>query len=63
MRRLNVEISKLFADATFNAKFIASQGLIADEATGASPEEFEKYIKSELEEFAKLMKLTGLKPQ
>jgi len=61
--RLNGEIAKLLADPAFNAKFIASQGLIADSATGASPEDFEKYIKAELEDFAQLMKLTGLKPR
>jgi tripartite-type tricarboxylate transporter receptor subunit TctC len=63
VRRLNGEIAKLLADPGFNAKFIASQGLIADSATGASPEEFERYVKEELEDFTKLMKLTGLKPR
>ncbi len=61
--RLNGEIAKLLADRAFDAKFIASQGLIADSATGASPEEFDKYIRNELEEFARLMKVTGLKLQ
>jgi tripartite-type tricarboxylate transporter receptor subunit TctC len=63
VRRLNVEINKLFADPAFNAKFIASQGLIADAATGGTPEDFEKYIRAETEDFAKLMKLINLKPQ
>ncbi len=61
VRRLNVEITKLFFEPGFSAKFIASQGLIADATTGKTPEEFEKYVRSEIDEFAQLMKLLGLK--
>lgn len=63
VRRLNGEIAKLIADPQLNAKFIASQGLATDIHAGEPPEAFEKFIKAELEEFQKLMKLVGLKPQ
>jgi tripartite-type tricarboxylate transporter receptor subunit TctC len=63
VRRLNGEIAKLLADASFNAKFIASQGLASDWPTGAPPEDFERFIRDELEEFRRLAKLVGLKPQ
>jgi tripartite-type tricarboxylate transporter receptor subunit TctC len=63
VRRLNGEIGKLIADPQFNAKFIASQGLVSDPPAGASPEEFEKFIKADQEEFQKLARLIGLKPQ
>jgi tripartite-type tricarboxylate transporter receptor subunit TctC len=63
VRRLNGEIAKLLADPAFNAKFIASQGLASDWPTGASPEDFDKFIKGELEEFIKLTRTVGLKPQ
>jgi tripartite-type tricarboxylate transporter receptor subunit TctC len=63
VRRLNGEIARLIADPQFNAKFLASQGLATDVHAGESPEAFEKFIKAELEEFQKLMKLVGLQPQ
>ncbi len=63
VQRLNTEIAKLVADPGFNAKYIASQGLISDSATGAPPEAFDKYIKAELAEFERLMKITGLQRQ
>lgn len=63
VRRLNNEIAGLMAEPQFNAKFIASQGLAVDHPAGASPEEFEKFIKSDLDAFQKLAKLLGLKPQ
>jgi len=63
VRRLNAEIAKLIADPQFNAKFIASQGLVSDHPSGAAPEEFEKFIKLDQEEFQKLTRLVGLKPQ
>jgi tripartite-type tricarboxylate transporter receptor subunit TctC len=63
VRRLNGEIAKLIADPTINAKFFASQGLATDVDAGAPPEEFEKFIRSEIQEFQALIKLVGLKPQ
>jgi tripartite-type tricarboxylate transporter receptor subunit TctC len=63
VRRLNGEISQLIAESQFNAKFIASQGLASDHPAGASAEEFDKFIKAEQEEFQKLARLPGLKPQ
>jgi tripartite-type tricarboxylate transporter receptor subunit TctC len=62
-RRMNAEIAKLIAEPQFHAKFIASQGLATDHPTGASPEEFEKFIRAEQEEFARLVKMVGIKPQ
>lgn len=63
VRRLNVEIAALIAEPQFNAKFFASQGLVTDEPAGAAPEAFEKFIKAETDEFQKLARLLGLKPQ
>ena len=63
VRRLNTEIAALIAEPQFNAKFIASQGLVTDHPAGASPEEFEKFMKAELEAFQKLARLVGLKPE
>jgi len=63
VRRVNGEIAKLLADSQFNAKFIASQGLASDWPTGASPEDFDKFIKTDLEGFVKLAKTVGLKQQ
>ncbi|OGA00466.1 MAG: hypothetical protein A3H35_11045 [Betaproteobacteria bacterium RIFCSPLOWO2_02_FULL_62_17] len=63
VRRLNGEISQLMAEPQFNAKFITSQGLATDHPAGASAEEFEKFIRAEQEEFQKLARLLGLKPQ
>ena len=63
VRRLNAEVARLIADPQFNANFIASQGLASDHPAGASPEEFEKFMKAEQEEFQKLAKLVGLRQQ
>jgi tripartite-type tricarboxylate transporter receptor subunit TctC len=63
VKRLNGEIAKLIAEPQFNAKFLASQGLATDVHAGDPPEEFEKFIKAEIQESQALMKLVGLKPQ
>lgn len=63
VQRLNGEIAQLIAEPQFNAKFLASQGLATDHPAGASAEEFEKFIRAEQEEFQKLARLVGLKPQ
>lgn len=62
-RRMNAEIAKLMGDPAFHAKFFASQGLATDHPAGASPEEFEKFIRAEQEEFLRLVKTVGIKPQ
>ena len=63
VRRLNSEIAKLLADPTFKAKFIAAQGFETDFPTGASPEQFAACLRTEQEEFAKLVKVVGVKPE
>ena len=63
VRRFNSELAQLIADPQFNAKFLASQGMVTDHPSGASPEEFEKFIRVEQEEFQKLARLLGLKQQ
>ena len=63
VRRLNGEVARLIADPQFNAKFVASQGLASGWPTGAPPEDFEKFLHSEREEFIKLAKIAGIKPQ
>ncbi len=63
VRRLNTEIAKLLADPAFKAKFLTSQGLEPDSATGASPEEFARYMAEDREEFVKLAKVAEIEPQ
>jgi tripartite-type tricarboxylate transporter receptor subunit TctC len=61
--RLNAEIGKIIVEPTFKAKFFDTQGIVEDTVTGAPPEVFDKYVKSEVESFARLMNTIGLKPQ
>jgi len=63
VRRLNTEIAKLIADPQFKAKFLTSQGLETDYPTGASPEDFARFMVEERENFIKLAKLADIQPQ
>lgn len=63
VRRLNTEIARMLADAQFKAKSITPLGFETDWPTGASPEEFAKFLQSDREQFLKLLNAIGLKPQ
>ena len=63
VHRLNAEIARLVADPQFKAKFLTSQGLEPDRATGASPEEFARYMAEDREEFVKLARIADIQPQ
>ncbi len=61
--RLNTEIAKLIGDPPFRAKFLTSQGLEPDYATGASPEVMARYLAEDREEFIKLAKIAEIETQ
>lgn len=63
VQRLNSESAKLIADPAFKAKFLTSQGLETDFPTGASPEEFAKFMAEEREDFIRLAKVADIQPQ
>jgi tripartite-type tricarboxylate transporter receptor subunit TctC len=60
---LNGEMGKLMKNPEFVGKFIGSQGLVTDAPAGGTPEEFDRFIKTEISEFTQLMKLLNLTPQ
>ncbi len=60
VRRLNTEVAKIIADPQFKAKFLTSQGLETDFPTGASPEEFAKFLLEEREDFIRLVKVANI---
>ena len=60
VRRINVETAKMIADPQFKAKFLTSQGLETDFPTGASPEEFAKFLQEEREDFVRLVKIANI---
>jgi len=63
VRRLNAEIAKLIVDPQFAAKFLTPQGFETDPPAGGPPEQFARFIRSEREEFRKMVKTIGIKPQ
>jgi tripartite-type tricarboxylate transporter receptor subunit TctC len=60
VRRINVETAKMIADPQFKAKFLTSQGLETDFPTGASPEDFAKFLLQEREDFIRLVKVANI---
>ena len=60
VRRINVETARIIADPLFKAKFITSQGLETDFPTGASPEEFAKFLLEERDNFIRLVKTANI---
>lgn len=60
VRRINAETAKMIADPQFKAKFLTSQGLETDFPTGASPEEFAKFLLEEREDFIRLVKVANI---
>lgn len=63
VRRMNGETAKLVKEPQFAAKYIVTQGFEIDAPAGNSPEHFAQFLRSEREEFQKLVKEIGLKPQ
>jgi tripartite-type tricarboxylate transporter receptor subunit TctC len=63
VNRLNAETAKLIADAQFKAKFLTSQGLETDWPTGASPDEFAKFMLAERDDFIRLAKVAEIEIQ
>jgi tripartite-type tricarboxylate transporter receptor subunit TctC len=62
--RLNATIAKdLFNNAPMKDKFITTAGLQALPPAGGTPEEFAEFIRSQMEMFSGLVKVTGVKIQ
>jgi len=57
--RWNVEVGKILASPELKGRFI-NEGL---EPMGGTQEEFAKFIRSEIEKYANVVKATGMKPQ
>jgi tripartite-type tricarboxylate transporter receptor subunit TctC len=60
VQRINAESAKMINDPAFKAKFLTSQGLETDFPTGASPEDFAKFMLKEREEFVRLVKVANI---
>ncbi len=60
VRRLNAEVAKIIADPQIRTKFLTSQGLETDWPTGASPEDFAKFMLAEREDFVRLAKIANI---
>ncbi|OGA05235.1 MAG: hypothetical protein A3H35_10350 [Betaproteobacteria bacterium RIFCSPLOWO2_02_FULL_62_17] len=60
VRRLNTEVAKMIHDPQFKTKFLTSQGLETDFPTGASPEEFAKFLLDERADFIRLVKVANI---
>jgi tripartite-type tricarboxylate transporter receptor subunit TctC len=60
--RLNGIVNKgLLGNPELKAKFVASQGIQVDAPAGGTPEDFAKWIASEQANYAKIVKITGVK--
>jgi tripartite-type tricarboxylate transporter receptor subunit TctC len=57
--RWNVEVGKILASPDLKGRFI-NEGL---EPMGGTQEEFGRFIRAEIEKYAKVVKATGMKPQ
>ena len=61
--RLNSEFKKLLADRALVAKFVMGQGFEPTPPSGGSPEELAAFIRADRENYARVVKIVGLKPQ
>jgi tripartite-type tricarboxylate transporter receptor subunit TctC len=57
--RLNVEVAKILASADIKERFMV-EGL---EPMGGTPEDFAKFIRSEIDKYAKVIKAAGVRQQ
>ncbi len=60
IRRLNAEMAKAVGDAQFRQRYLESVGLSTDEVSGASPEKFSEFIKTDRQAYAEIVKLAGI---
>ena len=61
--RLNSEFKKLLADRALVAKFVMGQGFEPTPPSGGSPEELAAFIRADRENYARVVKIVGLKQQ
>ena len=61
--RLNAEVAKLLVQPQFTAQFISRIGCEVDSHTGKSMEDFAAFLKSDLEQTARLIKIAGIQKQ
>jgi tripartite-type tricarboxylate transporter receptor subunit TctC len=61
--RLNAEFKKLLADKTIMEKFVMGQGFEPTPPSGGSPEELAAFIKADQANYARVVKIVGLKPE
>jgi tripartite-type tricarboxylate transporter receptor subunit TctC len=57
--RWNTEVGKILASADIKTRF-ANEGL---DPMGGSQEQFAKFIRVEIDKYARLVKASGMKPQ
>jgi tripartite-type tricarboxylate transporter receptor subunit TctC len=62
-QRLNAEVVKLVSEPAFRAKFVASQGLDADELGALGVDEFAAFIRSDRELVARSLAAAGVQKQ
>ena len=62
VQRLNAAVKKgLIDDLPTRAKFLGSQGILAEAPAGGSPESFAQWIASEQKTYRELIRITGIK--
>jgi tripartite-type tricarboxylate transporter receptor subunit TctC len=61
--RLNAEFKKLLADKTIMEKFVMGQGFEPTPPSGGSPEDLAAFIKADQANYARIVKIVGLKPE
>ena len=61
--RLNAEFKKLLADKAVMEKFVMGQGFEPTPPSGGSPEELAAFIKSDQANYARVVKIVGIKPE
>lgn len=61
--RLNSEFKKLLADKALMEKFVMGQGFEPTPPSGGSPEELAAFIKADQANYARVVKIVGLKPE
>jgi tripartite-type tricarboxylate transporter receptor subunit TctC len=62
--RLNGIVNKgLLGNPELKAKFVSSQGIQVDPPAGGTPEQFAKWIAAEQQNYAKIVKITGVKEE
>lgn len=62
--KLNAVVAKgLLNHPQMHAKFVASQGIVAEGPAGGPPEAFAEHIAAERERYARIVKITGVKEE